>query len=68
MYEDYISEHIEVLAADAVLNRDLGLIIALAERGELSSEQIKQCLMMTTKERWIEGTRMLLGVSTSYNN
>ena len=65
MYEEYISKHIEVLAADAIKDRDLSLIIALAERGELTSEQIKKCLTLTTKERWIEGTRMLLGASAT---
>ena len=62
MYETYIGEHIGTLAADAVRDRDLSLIIDLAERGELTSGHIKQCLQLTTKERWLEGTRMLLGV------
>ena len=62
MYETYIGEHIGTLAADAVRDRDLSLIIDLAERGELTAGHIKQCLQLTTKERWLEGTRMLLGV------
>ena len=67
MYESYLAGHIEALAADAVKDRDLTTILALAKQGELTGQQIRQCLILTTKEGWAEGTRMLLGVLSPEN-